>query len=498
MTNDSGSRLSFGLTASESAALDAVEAKMGGSFVAQARTLGLDPAKSFRRADLRGVDLVNQDLTGFDFSGADLSGADVRGANLRGAWLEGAVLDQVVHDVRTQLPDGTGALLMHFASHGEDLDPSAVFKLPGDGADFFGREKDINAIWLEIEAGRNVLLSAPRRAGKTALLRTMCVAPRPGWDCVFVNLEGCATAADLLMAILNVISRAPFGGRVVKVVSNRLHKAGSGKPGMGQRGAAKWNDVCDAFEQVVGELIDDQRRILLVLDEFTMAVEGLFRSEETRRDAESLLNFFRHIRANPRFARRFQMILTGSVGLRGVLARNHVSASASDLEMYRLGRWSNAEARAYIAKFMQLSPPILDEIFNHIGKEPLPFEVNQMLHHIAAIHHRSKRVTAADIKEIARDMMIHSVHVEHYHERLAEVFDAQEHLIATTILRKIAIDGAQSPSGLEGELGKDATRLHTVLHALIDDGYLSMRRQGRTNSFDFPNAMLRALWQRRL
>lgn len=44
-------------------------------FNAMVKAAGLDPARDFRGADLRGVDFTDADLTGFDFSGADLSGA---------------------------------------------------------------------------------------------------------------------------------------------------------------------------------------------------------------------------------------------------------------------------------------------------------------------------------------------------------------------------------------------------------------------------------------
>lgn len=48
-----------------------------GSFAELASIAGLDPATSFRGADLQRVDFGMDDLTGFDFSGADLRDADL-------------------------------------------------------------------------------------------------------------------------------------------------------------------------------------------------------------------------------------------------------------------------------------------------------------------------------------------------------------------------------------------------------------------------------------
>ena len=66
------------------------------SFVVLVKIAGLDPARSFRGADLRGVDFGQDDLSGFDFTGADLRGADLSRATgiervmFDGAQLEGA------------------------------------------------------------------------------------------------------------------------------------------------------------------------------------------------------------------------------------------------------------------------------------------------------------------------------------------------------------------------------------------------------------------------
>ena len=53
---------------------------------------GLDPAKDFRGADLRGVDFGKADLTGYDFSGADLRGANFSDAKIEAAILTGSLL----------------------------------------------------------------------------------------------------------------------------------------------------------------------------------------------------------------------------------------------------------------------------------------------------------------------------------------------------------------------------------------------------------------------
>lgn len=82
-----------GMTRSLGDRIDAVLKSAETSFLELARLAELDPATSFRFANLRDTDFGNEDLTGFDFTGADLRGAKVAVANLLGVELAGAKLD---------------------------------------------------------------------------------------------------------------------------------------------------------------------------------------------------------------------------------------------------------------------------------------------------------------------------------------------------------------------------------------------------------------------
>ncbi len=75
------------------------------SFVELTKLAGLEPARSFRGADLRNVDLHGEDLAGFDFTSADLSGADLRGADLsRSLGVSRAILVNIKVDNSTLWP----------------------------------------------------------------------------------------------------------------------------------------------------------------------------------------------------------------------------------------------------------------------------------------------------------------------------------------------------------------------------------------------------------
>lgn len=72
--------------------VDAVAAQGEPSFRDLVQVAGLDPAKDFVGASLRGLDVRDEDMSGFNFSHADLTGADFRRAKIVGTRFTGADL----------------------------------------------------------------------------------------------------------------------------------------------------------------------------------------------------------------------------------------------------------------------------------------------------------------------------------------------------------------------------------------------------------------------
>ena len=108
------------------------------SFVEISRAVGLDPASSFRAADLRGVDFGDDDLSGFDFTDADLRGANLEGARLSGARLENVDLTTA----NLKRIEAREALFLNVTAAHADLGRSDQDRAGGLGKIFPGRCAD--------------------------------------------------------------------------------------------------------------------------------------------------------------------------------------------------------------------------------------------------------------------------------------------------------------------------------------------------------------------
>src|SRR5512140_3675383 len=68
------------------------------------------------------------------------------------------------------------------------------------GSDFWGREQEVAAMWRLLGHG-SVLLTAPRRHGKSSLMNALADAPREGWTVVYLDVEYVETPSAFLTEI---------------------------------------------------------------------------------------------------------------------------------------------------------------------------------------------------------------------------------------------------------------------------------------------------------
>lgn len=61
----------------------------------------------------------------------------------------------------------------------------------------WGREAEIDALWRRLEVD-SVLLTAPRRHGKSSVMYRLKDNPQPGWEVVLVDVMAVESAAEFL------------------------------------------------------------------------------------------------------------------------------------------------------------------------------------------------------------------------------------------------------------------------------------------------------------
>ncbi|HMU04786.1 MAG TPA: AAA-like domain-containing protein, partial [Saprospiraceae bacterium] len=77
---------------------------------------------------------------------------------------------------------------------------------PAKGSNFFGRTKMIDRIKNVISKGTHILLSAPRRVGKTSLaMRILYLIQKENWNGIYVTLEGAKDETIVAQRIISAL-----------------------------------------------------------------------------------------------------------------------------------------------------------------------------------------------------------------------------------------------------------------------------------------------------
>ena len=74
--------------------------------------------------------------------------------------------------------------------------------------DFYNKKKEVSRILRNLEAGANLLIAAPRRAGKSSILYHLKDYPPQGFICLYVEVESARSTNDYYKKIYREIFKS--------------------------------------------------------------------------------------------------------------------------------------------------------------------------------------------------------------------------------------------------------------------------------------------------
>ena len=373
------------------------------------------------------------------------------------------------------------------------------------GDDLFGRESELRRLWSELARGNHLLMLAPRRVGKTSLMLELQRNPTDNWDVIFINVEGSSGAADLMAAIIAELAQHEHYRRWFEALPfwQNMKKASESIKSIGPKAlrielpGAMGRNWDRAMDQLVPRLagVPDDRHLLIIVDELPILIARLLQSEDGRSEAELLLAKLRHLRQANSLRGKVQMLLGGSIGLEGVVRRAGLSASINDIAQFRLESWDASTAMQFLERVGCHSKFALDrdairQVLTLLA-DPVPYHVQLFF---SAIHNTcsgdASRISPTVIEQCFAERLTGesgTSHLDHYAERLADIFDHRELEAAQEILGLAC--GAESGIAVE-DLGEAPTPKRTALRELKADGYLD-EQDGR---IAFRSNLLRIWW----
>jgi len=388
-----------------------------------------------------------------------------------------------------------------------------VIGSPVRGGELWDRERELNKIWEVLETG-SVLLTAPRRFGKTSLMLKLVDEPREDWQAFYFDAEGFSKPEDFIAEIATKLLEerkfAYLQSKIKKLLGKgleRIEEVGweGFKITLRKRLATDWQEKGQGLIEL---LKGSNTKTILIVDELPLF---LHRVAKNGGSAREFLSWLRSLRQTPDLHDQVRWVIGGSIGIEKVL--QYIGAGTkeiNDLARIHVRELSEDSAREFIKALLQsagvqrIPKKTLDKFLQVIGI-PIPFFIQILVREtLNEMERQNKRTLSEEMIERAYDEGVlasyNRTYFEHYYERLREYYTSEMASIAKALLTEIAHRDSITRKELwnlfqaqtKGQGSEDD--FSSLLSDLENDFYITFN-QDRQN-FRFATKVLRDWWWR--
>lgn len=189
-------------------------------------------------------------------------------------------------------------------------------------SDYFHRKYDEKRLIKKIKRGQHIMLLAPRRSGKTCMLRALENDPPEGYVFLYSMIQSCTSEAGFYLELITTIYDSDFIGNLSKFKKgakqavatafgyiDKIDVGGQGITLKDQDDPLNEKDLIQAIRN-----LELDKKLIIVLDEFP----DLIQSISEKQDLLAVSNFLKRIRTisqDKEINTLIQFVFTGSIGL---------------------------------------------------------------------------------------------------------------------------------------------------------------------------------------
>lgn len=327
---------------------------------------------------------------------------------------------------------------------------------------FWDREGELELFIEYLEAGANVLLTAPRRIGKTSLMREAAARVGDKFLCLQVDLQKCHNAADAVVQLSIAIyphqnlwaKASKIFGELYSRITGTIDSIKVSELTIKLRGELSETDWQTQADKLLDVLATAEQPVIVFLDEVPILVNRILQgadyriTEQRRKDADAFMSWIRE--ATIRHQGKIRLVVTGSIGFEPVLRAAELNATLNTFTPFSIGAWQPETAVSFLLKIatsygLSLNETTAARMIQNLGY-CIPHYVQVYFDNVyRACRLRHLNIISLElVDEVYKTQMLSvqgHVELSHLEERLKTVLGPELHPFALELLSEVAVVG---------------------------------------------------------
>ena len=367
-----------------------------------------------------------------------------------------------------------------------------------EGNDFYGREKELQKAVPLILRGQSLLLSDPRRVGKSSFsMKLLEMAKEEGWKTFYFDIARIKTEEELVKELEKDLKEVKWWNKIRDIFLDLLD---------GFNGsnffALKLSINTNAFRRKykkIKNIFESVDNTLIVIDELGVFLKNLLEQKNGIEKTESFLLWFKEFRRVSKG--KIRWIFCSSVGIEHLASKHNLEKYLADLTPMQIGAFSQDEAKDFISKLdigenAQFTKENTQYILEKLGWY-LPYFIQLFVESIKSMVSDDAQITNGIIDNAYNNLLTENkMQLNFWVSRIKEYGSCKEIAHNILIFCSESKEGRSRDNLLANLLGKKTNleeiekNLMKSLDMLKTDGYLLIN----DDKYTFHSHLLRDFW----
>ena len=222
---------------------------------------------------------------------------------------------------------------------------------PVRGDDYFIRNNLIDKAWDYIESGNHILVTAPRRVGKTSLMYYLMDNPKENFSFIFLDTESINNENEFFRRIVNKVLKTDFvknSQKILTFLETHLPTINKIGPEGVEFGVSDEHNYLEMLKKIFKSTSSSDCKLIIILDEYPETLENIIQ-DEGESAGKHFLHSNRELRMDIDVNTNVQFIYTGSIGLENIVSTLNIMKTINDLSRLNVHPFKEEEGKQLIS-----------------------------------------------------------------------------------------------------------------------------------------------------